>query len=53
MTLEAVVIRGQLYPQRALSGYLLEWARYVEGPVYDPLSMALVRAMTWWDGDER
>lgn len=49
-SLEAVMTQGRLYPARRLNGYVLEYARYVQGALYDRLSMLLARLSAWWSG---
>jgi len=53
MTLEAVVTRGRLYPKVVLNAYVVGYARYVQGAVYERLSMLLARLSAWWAGDAR
>jgi len=50
-SLEAVVSQGRLYPAGHLTGFVLEYARYVQGAVYDRLSMVAARITAWWRGD--
>jgi hypothetical protein len=50
-SLEAVVSRGRLYPVSYLNGFVLQYARYVQGATYDQLSMLAARIMAWWRGD--
>ena len=51
-SLQAVVSRGRLYPARILNGDMLEYARYVQRPLYDWLTVLAARlGMLDEDGD--
>ena len=46
-TLEAVVARGRLYPKEVLDRALQQHRDYFEGWLYDQISMAMARMLSW------
>jgi hypothetical protein len=46
-TLEAVVAQGRLYPKEALDGAIERHRDYIEGWLYDQISMAIVWVISW------